>query len=148
MLTNHNSWHDDAQLDLDDRPGVKFKLLLDAHRKMLDLSLSKWKDLGNILRLLPGIVVYNENGMQTVPDFYGIEPHLWDRIVKSPIEVLKMTPSGTYTLDEYLSGFLQDRDRSRLYYCDPIIQHISICRYILSFLDLSRDASSTVNREL
>jgi hypothetical protein len=34
-----------------------------------------------------------------------------------------------------LSGFLQDRDRSQLYYCDPMLQHIYICRHFLSFLN-------------
>ena len=141
-------WRMTSTLDLDDTLGVKFKILLDGYRKMFDRSLSKSRDLGDILRLLPGVVVQNEIGMQAMADLYGIEPDLLDRLVKSPIEPLKNSSSDTYTLDEYLSRFLQDRDRSQLYYCDPILQHISICRHFLSLLDPSRDASFTVYREL
>jgi hypothetical protein len=36
--------------------------------------------------------------------------------------------------DFYLSGFLQDGDRSQLYNCDPMLQHISVCRHFLSLL--------------
>ena len=115
--------------------------MLDGFRKMLDQSLSKSKDLGDILKLLPGVVVQNEIGMQTMAGLYRIEPDFLDRLVRSPIEPLKSARSDTYTLDEYLSGFLQDRDRSQLYYCDPILQHIFICRHFLSLLGLSRDAS-------
>ena len=50
------------------------------------------------------------------------------------IEPLQPSPPQ-YKLDDHLSGFLQDRDRSQLYYCDPKLQHIFICRRILSLLD-------------
>ena len=39
--------------------------------------------------------------------------------------------------DLYMSGFLQDRDQSQLYFSDPMLQHISICRHFLSLLDRS-----------
>ena len=45
---------------------------------------------------------------------------------------------SVYILNDYLSDFLQDRDRSQLYYCDPLLQHVSICRHFLSLLDGSR----------
>ena len=137
MLTNPNSWYDYLNLrsDLYDRIRVKFIILVDRCRKMLDESLSKSKDLGDILKLLPGVVMQNEIGMQAMADLYRIEPDLLDRLVKSPIEPLKIARFDTYTLDEYLSDFLQDRDRSQLYYCDPILQHISICRHFLSLLN-------------
>ena len=108
---------------------------------MLDQSLSKSKDLGHILRLLPGVVVQYPMFLKGMADLYKIKPDLLDRLINSPIEPLKKNFStDRYTLDEYLSDFLQDRDRSHLYYCDPILQHISICRLFLSLLDPGRDA--------
>ena len=105
---------------------------------MLDQSLSKSKDLGDILRFLPGVAVQKPMSMQGMADLYKIEPDLLERLVKSTIEPLR--PHGVfsnprYISDDYLSGFLQSRDRSQLYYCDPVRQHISICRHFLSLLD-------------
>ena len=106
---------------------------------MFDQSLTKSKDLGDMLRLLPGVVVQKEMSMKGMTDLYGIKPDILECFVKSTIEPLRLrlglSHTSGYTLDDYLSGFLQDRDRSRLYYCDPMLQHISICRHILSFLD-------------
>ena len=110
---------------------------------MFDQSLSKSKDLGDMLRLLPGVVVQKEMSLEDMTDLYGpgIKLDLLKCLIKSTIEPLRQKPGYTltylnhYTLDNYLSGFLQDRDRSRLYYCDPMLQHISICRNILSLLD-------------
>ena len=118
--------------------GVKFKKLLDGYRKMFDQSLSKSKDLGNILKLLPGVVVQSAIGMRGMADLYRIEPDLLDRVIKSPIELLKngrVVNKSVLLLDEYLSGFLQDRGRSQLHYRDPILQHISICRHFMSLLN-------------
>ena len=132
-------------------PNLKSDLeaLLDEYRKMLDQSLSKSKDLGDILRLLPGVVVQNEINREAMVALYRIEPELLDRLIKSPIGLLNMKNfAKKYTSDEYLSNFLQDRDRSQLYYCDPIPQHISICRHFLSLLDLSCDTSLTNHLEL
>jgi hypothetical protein len=118
--------------------GDKFKILFDGYRKMFDQSLSKSRDLGDILKFLSGIVVQKDPiSMEGMADLYGIKPDLLGRLIKSPIEPLKLSYPG-YILDDYLSGFLQDRDRSQLYYCDPTLQHISICRHILSFLDPSK----------
>ena len=74
--------------------------------------------------------------MQGMTELYGIKPDLLEFLNKSIIEPLRLRPSynSRFTLDDYLSGFLQDRDRSQLYYCDPMLQHISICRQILSLL--------------
>ena len=130
MLTN--PYYTNLNPGLDDR---NFKILFDGYRKMLDQSLSKSKDLGDMLRFLPGVVVQNPISMKGMADLYRIKPDLLDRLIKPPIEALKiMGHSYEYGLDDYLSGFLQDRDRCQLYYCDPMVQHISICRHFLSLL--------------
>jgi hypothetical protein len=122
-----------SKSDLDEF-GAKFKTLLDGYCKMFDQSLFKSKDLGDMLRFLPGIVVQNRMSMQEMADFYRIKPDLLKRLIKSTIEPLKTSYTARYVLDDYLSGFLQDRDRSQLYYCDPMLQHISICRRLLSLV--------------
>ena len=101
---------------------------------MVDQSCSKSKDLGDMLRRLPGVVVQKHMSIQGMADLYRIKPDLLERLIKKKIEPLESSPSH-YTLDNYLSGFLKDRDRSKHYYCDPILQHISICRHFLSLLD-------------
>ena len=71
-------------------------------------------------------------------DLYGIKPDFLKRL--KSIEMLRLSRQDLYPgyiLNDYLSAFLQDRDRSQLYYCDPELQHISICRQILSLLDRS-----------
>ena len=125
-----------SQLDIMiyDRIGVKFKILFDGYRWMFDHSLSKTKDLGDMLTFLPGVVVQKHMSIQAMSDLYLIKPDFLERLIKFTIEPLKPSPSY-YILDDYLSGFLQDRDRSQLYYCNPMLQHISICRHILSLLD-------------
>ena len=115
---------------------AKFKILFDGYRKMFDHSLSKSKVLGDILRFLPGVVVQKHMCMEGMAELYRIKPVSLERLIKSPIEPLQLSHSR-YILDDYLSGFLQDRDRSRLYYCDPMLQHIFICRHFLSLLDVS-----------
>ena len=121
---------------------AKFKILFDGYRKMFDQSLSKSKDLGDMLRFLPGVVVQKHMGRQGMADLYRIKPDYLEGLIKSTIEPLKpphVSSYPRYRLDSYLSGFLQDRDRSQLYYCDPMLQHISICRRFLSLLDGSND---------
>jgi hypothetical protein len=76
--------------------------------------------------------------MQEMVDLYRIKPDLLQRLITSSIEPLRppqVSPNFRYKLDSYLSGFLRDRYRSVLYYCDPMLQHISICRHFLSLLD-------------
>ena len=147
MLTISISWLNITNLKwaCDGRIEVKIKILLDGCRKMFDQSLSKFEDLGDMLRFLPGVIVQNPMSLEAMADLYRIKQHLLDRLVKPPIKALKSTLSHSgsylYSLDEYLSCFLQDPNRCQLYYCGPILQHISICRNFLSLLDLCRDAS-------
>ena len=106
---------------------------------MFDQSLSKSKDLGDLLKLLPGVVVQKGITLQGMAGLYQIKPDLLESLIKSTIEPLRLGfNSSYYTLDDYLSGFLQDRDRSQLYYCDPTLQHFSICRHILFLLDTNQ----------
>ena len=126
--------------NIDDRISLKenFKILFDGCRKMIDQSFLKSKDLGDILRFLPGVVVQKHLSMQGMADLYRIKPIFLESFIKSTIEPLRPSfhvPLPRYLLDGYLSGLLQDRDRSQLYYCHPMLQHISICRQFLSLLD-------------
>ena len=135
MLANPNS-----SIQSDDGIGARFKMLLDGYRKMFDQSLCKSKDLGDMLRFLHGVVVQKKMSMQGKADLYRIKPELLERLIKSTIEPLRPSVGygdghPPYKLEDYLSGFLQDQDRSQLYYCDPMVQHIFICRHILSLLD-------------
>ena len=107
---------------------------------MFDQLLSKSKDLGDMLRFLPGVVVQKPMSMQGMADLYRIKPNLLPvgyfifESIKSP----RYSSAESYyhiMLADVLSGFLQDRDRSQHYYCDPMLQHISICRHFLSLLD-------------
>ena len=126
---------------------AKFKILFDGYRKMIDQSFFKIEDLGDMLRFLPGIVVQEHLNMQRMADLYRIEPDFLERLIKYTAEPRRTKLSReryaiythNYKLDGYLSGFLRDQDRSRLYYCDPMLQHISICRQFLSLLDRSID---------
>ena len=104
------------------------------YRKMLDQLFLDSKDLGDMLRFLPGVVVQMHMSMQGMAYIYRIKSDLLKRLINFTIEPLKPFPSH-YILDDYLSDFLQDRVRSQLYYFDPMLQHISICRQILSLLD-------------
>ena len=123
--------------DVGDQIIAKFKILFDEYRKVFDQSLSKSKDLGDMLRVLPGVVVQKHSmSMRGMAKLYRVNPDLLERLIKSTIDPLGQL-NFRYKLDTYLSGFLQDRDRSQLYYCDPILQHISICRHFLSLLDRS-----------
>jgi hypothetical protein len=110
---------------------------------MIDQSLSKSKDLRDLLRYLPGIVVQKHMSMQGMAGLYRIKPDLLERLIKSTIEPQKLSYSSSrYMLDACLSDFLQDRDRSQIYYCDPMLQHISLCRHFLSLLDGSNASDS------
>ena len=139
-----NYWYPFVQSGLLDLIKAKWrnrraKIQLDAYRKMSDQSFSKSKDLGDMLRLLPGVVVQKELSKRGMAHLYRIKPDLLDRFIKSTtFEPLEQISHSNYMLDDYLSGFLQDRDRSQLYYCDPMLQHISICRHLFSLMDPSR----------
>ena len=102
---------------------------------MLDQSFLKSKNLGVMLRSLPGVVVQKAMNMQEMADLYGIEPDSLGRsLLVWPIEIFEIRHEACYVLDGYLSDFLQDRDRSQHYYCDPMLQHLSICLRFLSLL--------------
>ena len=128
----------------------KFKILFDGYRKMFDQyrktfdqSLSNSKDLDDMLRFLPGVVVQKDLSIRGMAVLYRTTPEFLERFIK-PIELLRPSVWDDvlylrYSLDDYLSGFLQDRDRSQHYYCDLKLQHISICHQILSLLDRSND---------
>jgi hypothetical protein len=123
---------------------AKFKIMFDGYREMIYQSFSISKELGDILRFLPGVVVQKPLSMQGMVELYRIKPDSLGRLNKSIIAPLSQTSSlwppnhgSIYGLDDYLSGLLQDRERSQLYYCDPELQHISICRQFLSLLDRS-----------
>ena len=126
-------WRHPTLSDLDDR--TQFKKLFDGYRRMVDQLFYKSKDLGDMLRFLPGIGVQEKMNIQGMADLYRIKPDLLERFIKCAIEPYGKSADSRYRLDGYLSGFLQDRDRSQLYYCDPMLQHISISRHFLSFLD-------------
>ena len=89
-----------------------------------------------MLRSLPGVVVQKFMDMQEMADLYGIEPDSLGRsLLAWPIEIFfEIRGEAYYVLDRYLSDFLQDRDRSQHYYCDPMLQHLSICLRFLSLL--------------
>ena len=103
---------------------------------MIDQSFSKSKDLGDILRFLPGVVVQKALSMEGMSVLYRIKANLLERLIKLAFEA---DFSNAYTLIGYLSDFLLDRGRSQLCYCDLELQHISICRQFLSLLDRSHD---------
>ena len=105
---------------------------------MIDQSLSESKDLGDILRLLPGAVVQKGLTMEGMAVLYRIKADLLERLIKLAFEE-KDFFNHRYILNGYMSDLLQDRDRSQLYYCDLELQHISICRQLLSLLDRSHD---------
>ena len=141
IYPNLNDWHYSIQSD--DRIRANFKMLLDGYRKMFDRSICNSKDLGDMLKFLPGVVVQKHMSMQGMADLYRIKADLLERLIKftTSIEPLRPFPGhltySPYKLEDYLSGFLQDRDRSQLYYCDPTLQHIFICRHFLSLLEES-----------
>ena len=106
---------------------------------MFDQSICKSKNVGDMLRFLPGVVVQNKMGPRGMAVLYRIKLDLSERIIKSTIKPLKSIsphdPYSPYELGHYLSGFFRDRDRSQFYYRNPTLQHIYICRHILSLLD-------------
>ena len=123
--SNRDTWHyRDESLDV--------RMVFHGYRKMIYQSFSE-SNLGDILRFLPGVVVQENLSMQGMADLYRIKPDFLKRL--KSLGLLRPSPHGLhpgYMLDDYLSGFLQDRHSSHHYYCDPELQHISICLQILS----------------
>ena len=132
---------DEPDPDERNRVNLKFMKLFHAYQEMVNQSFSESKDLDDTLRFLPGVVVQKYMSMKGMADLYRVNPDLLKRLTESTIASEPQGPfefhNSRYILDEYLSDFLQDRDRSQLYYCDPMLQHISICRHFLSLLDES-----------
>ena len=110
------------------------------YRKMFDQPLSKSKDLRDMLRILPGVVVQHPVSMQGMADLYRIKPDLFECFIKFTIK--DWQPPFHYKL----SGFLQHRDCSQRYYCDPMLQHISICRHFFSLNLMDRSMPLTFSR--
>ena len=139
ISTIPSSWQYSAQ-KIDDR--ISLTMLFDGYRKLTDQSFLESRDLADLLRFLPGVAVQKPLSTRGMADLYRIIPDFLNHLIESPIEPLKPSSSGNdlhpcYVLDDYLSGLLQDQDRSQLYFRDPMLQHISICRQFLFFLDRS-----------
>ena len=136
-FTDHISWRFPSE-SLDKEYSDRYEILFDGYRKMIDQSFSRSKDLGDMLRFLPGVVAQKGLTMEGMAVLYRINTDFLERLIKPAFEE---TDDGLsfYMLNGYLSGLLQDRDRSQLYYCDLELQHISICRRLLSLLDQSHD---------
>jgi hypothetical protein len=123
----------------------KFMILFDGYRKMFDHSISKSEEVRDMLRLLPGVVVQKDMSMQGMADLYRIKLDVLEPLIKSELlgpsqnAFAPGSHSRRYLLSRYLSGFLLDRVRSQLCYCDPMLQHISICRHFLSLLHRSSE---------
>jgi hypothetical protein len=127
----------------------KFKMLFDRYRKIFDQSFYESNDLGDILRFLPGVVVQKPISVQGMTHLYRIKPDILESLIKSTV-MTRIDSAGAFSssvshfiLDDYIRDFLLDRDRSQLYYCDPMLQHILICRHLLLLLD----GSNTLNFE-
>ena len=115
------------------------QISFDGYRKMMDQTFFKSKYLADMLiflRILPGVVVQKHMSIRGMAHLYRIKPNLMERLIGSTLELLRPSnhyPSD-YILDDYLFSFLQNRGRSQFFYCDPMLQHISICRHFLSLL--------------
>ena len=90
---------------------------------MLDQSLIfaffKPRGIRDLLSFLPGIVVQQSLTMQGMADLYGVDMGALVPLIVSYNDLLPCRGSR-YRLRDYVSGFLQDRSRSQLCYCDPI----------------------------
>ena len=75
---------------------------------MIDQSFSKSKDLGDMLRFLPGVVVLKGLNMKGMAVLYRIKSDSLERFIKLVFETKDF--SNKYMLDGYLSDLLQDRD--------------------------------------
>ena len=137
-FTDRQKWRSSA-VWLDQEPSDRLQTLFDGYRKMIDQSFCKSKDLGDILRFLPGVVVQKRLTMEEMAVLYRIKADLLEPLIKLAFVEKVSNGISYYTLDGYLYDFLQDLDRSQLYYCDLEHQHISICRQLLSLLDRSHD---------
>ena len=76
----------------------KFKILFDGYQKMIDHSFSNSKDLGDMLRFLPGVVVQMDLSMLGMTDLYGIRPDFLKRL--ESIGLLRPSPQARPSLTE------------------------------------------------
>ena len=77
--------------------------------------------------------------MHGMADLYGVTLDVLKYLISivdppTPYEVFPRSHLE-FVLDDHLSRFLRDRERSHRYYCDPMLHHISICRHFLSLLN-------------
>ena len=101
--------------------------MLNGYQRMFDQSFSKSKDISDLLKFLPGIVVQKHLSMQGMAELYRVKMDLLERLIESTMEPLNESATAKYMLVNYLSELLQDRGRSQLCYCDPILHHVAIC---------------------
>lgn len=112
-----------------------------GYQKMLDQcfvsAFSKARpDIGD-LRLLTGIVVQKSLTMEGMAHLYRVEVDQIKLFSQWALRTYKVNTPCTYTLEGDLSAFLRDSHRSQLYYYDPMLHHVFICRRLLSLLDES-----------
>ena len=73
-------------MSLDEEFSDRFEIMFDGYRKMTDQSFSKSKDLGDILRLLPGAVVQKNLTMEGMAVLYRIKAGLLERLIRLAFE--------------------------------------------------------------
>ncbi|KAF8816499.1 hypothetical protein BYT27DRAFT_7182055 [Phlegmacium glaucopus] len=133
-----------AQILNSSRSGVindKFsRVVYDECRKMLGQSFTESNDICGLLRFLPGVVAQKGLSMQGINDLYSNKMDLLHRLLK---HIARLGLSFG-VLQDCLSAFFMDRDRSHLYYC---LHHVLICCQVLSLLDGS-NASDLRSNEL
>ena len=81
----------DNNLQTSTKPYNSWRYLFDEYRMMIDESFSKSKDLGDMLRFLPGVVAQKGLSMQGMADLYKIKPEFLEHLIKS-IEPLRQSP--------------------------------------------------------
>ena len=150
-LANFDRWDYPVQSNLQEIDfRAKFKTMFDGYRKMFGQSFSKSKDLSDMLRFLPGVVVQNDLSLQGMADLYRIEPDLLERLTKSTIEPLRPSytihPRYIYKLDNWflagprtISALLLRSYASTYFYLPSIfvfaesIQWLSIWNSVVGF---------------
>jgi hypothetical protein len=82
--------------------------------------------------------------MEGMIDLYRVKLDPLEHLVSTidPLSPFQLSSGFGYMLKDYLSDFLQDRERSHRNYCDPMLHHISICRHFLSLLNGSNTSAN------
>jgi hypothetical protein len=75
--------------------------------------------------------------MEGMIDLYRVKLDPLEHLISiiDPLSPFQLSGGFRYMLKDDLSLFLQDRERSHRYYCDPMLHHIFICRHFLSLLN-------------